>query len=63
MSYGTFPVTWSSGATSNEQWSIYATYTTTPMVTPEFSWGTLGAILLCFGAFALFVKYKKPKPI
>jgi hypothetical protein len=59
QSYGAFPTTWTGGASSSAQWSIYATYTTAPTVTPEYSWGTIAVILLCFGAFSLFVKYKK----
>ena len=46
QSYGAFPATWSGGTASTENWSVYATYTSTPTITslvgsPQCAGGTI----------------------
>jgi hypothetical protein len=60
MAYGSFPATWTGGAVTSEQWSIYITDSgITP--TPENPLGALLALVICFGAFAVFIKVRKTK--
>jgi hypothetical protein len=59
MAYAAFPATWTGGTDSSEDWSIYVSYSNMPVATPEYSWGPIVAILLCFGAFAVFIRHKK----
>jgi hypothetical protein len=60
MAYGSFPATWTSGTTSSNKWSIYLT-TGGVIVTPENPLGAVLAFAICFGAFGVFIKYKKSK--
>lgn len=60
LAYGAFPATWSGGTSTSEQWSIYLTEGGLT-VTPENPLGAVLALTVCFGAFAVFIKYKKTK--
>ncbi len=62
LAYGGFPATWTAGTLTSEQWSINLTDGgVIPTPTPENPLGAVLALAICFGAFAVFVKYKKTK--